>query len=161
LTTEIPLYLDSGAARAAALQNFLKDRTAISEMDKINYLLAAMNRSPANFIRNGEHFDGAKASGWLRWKMRHPQYKNNPILTAKDFVSRVSFRSEKTGFPYEVISAEGNRHLLRDVLSHELIVLENAISDNSFPAVLSEKGQSFQNTQQGLPAPMILPAPSR
>lgn len=161
LATEIPLYLDSAEVRTAALEDFMKDRTAFSEIDKINYLLSAISRSQAVFIRNGQHFGGSNASGWLRWKMRHPQYKNDPIVTARDFVDRVAIRSERTGFPYEVIPSGGERRALRDVLSHELSALEDSIRQSSLMNALSEEGKSLEGAQQKIPAPIMIPTASR
>lgn len=158
---ETPLYLESSDRRELLIEDFLEDRTSFTEQDKINYLLGAIRQSKAVFIRNGDHFDGLKASQWLRWKMRHKQYNDDPIVTAEDFVNRVAIRSERSGFPYEIISETGGRERLQRVLTHELLALEDAIREHSLMDALSKQGSQHREKKENLaPPPQILPTPA-
>ena len=71
------------------------------------------------------------AAKWLRWKMIHPQYFGNPIVTARDFVERVADRSRKSGQFYQVELSSGECLKLLTVLRHELEALEEALAQRA------------------------------
>ncbi|MBN1687635.1 MAG: DUF5329 family protein [Candidatus Omnitrophica bacterium] len=121
------LYLHDPAVHEERIQNFIEKHTEFKEMDKIRYLLDGMRTSKAIFIRNEREGSGSMAAKWLRWKMVHPQFFHNPILTGEDFVERVADRSKRTGRYYEIILEKGVRDHLQTVLRNELDDLEEAI----------------------------------
>ena len=155
------LTLDGAEDQNARIEAFLKDKVSITEQDKILYLLAAVRFSGADFIRNGDHFRGDKAAGWLRWKMMHRQYRSNPIVTGRDFVDRVCFQSNKTGVPYEVILSDGRRERLTHVMNDELLSLENAIHQKAMKnAMSSRESIPLGKAQDTVSVPVLLPATS-
>lgn len=121
-------FLDSEEHNKVRIKNFLGEHTkAWTEMDKINYLLHSVRDSDLVYVRNGDQFDGKKASRWLRWKMTLPQYKENPIDTADEFVNVVSVGSVKTGLPYQVRLPNGRYVNVNTILKTELKMLEDAL----------------------------------
>lgn len=154
------LSLDGSAVQEKRIADFLKTKNTFSELDKIYYLLSAIRDSKATFVRNGDQFTGDKASSWLRWKIRHRQYKSNPIVTGRDFVDRVCLQSNKTGVPYEVILADGRRKRLKEVMNDELIKLEAAIREKVVTDLAKDAkaSDSLGEAHQGAPIPALVTA---
>jgi hypothetical protein len=117
------LISDPEKIRRRFLEFMNKYPSGRTELNKISYLLDLIRSSKKEFIRNNDRYTGVKAAAWLRWKMMHPQYKKEPILTARDFVERVADHSRATGRDYEVITVSGRRRL-QDILRNELHMLE-------------------------------------
>lgn len=152
-----PLMLSSSRL-LSGVHNFLEKHKQITEQDKINYLLERMRDSSVTFIRNGNRYNGLTAMQWLRWKMRHPQYREYPIDTAIKFVEIVCDRSTKTGVPYEVI-IEGGRHgRLREAMENELNYLEMAIRQRMLENAVSTEIHSVQEKSEDLVASAVLPS---
>ncbi len=122
-------YLESYEQQQVRLSEFVKLHPDCRESDKIRFLLDAIADSNLSFIRNGETFTGPLAYKWLKWKMHHAQYRDDPIDTAEDFVTRVARRSEKTGDPYQVKLKNGRYEKLMVILRHELSALEVALAE--------------------------------
>ena len=108
-------------ARAAG---FLAQHAKTNDELKIQYLLACIQDSKYQFVRNGITYSGGEAMQWLRWKRIHPQYKDHPIRTPDDFIERVADGSRNTGLPYEVVLPDGHRERLKNLLRNELVRLE-------------------------------------
>ena len=157
---ETPLLLERHEVHQERLKQFVETSRSFTETDKINYLLAAIRSSGITFVRNGDHYNGDVASRWLRWKMMHPQYRDKPIVTARDFVDRVCLRSERSGRPYEVILSDGVRDRLRKVLNYELLALDHALREASLMNALSGDGSSFQTQQGSVPTALLIPPPA-
>ena len=94
---------------------------AVSERDKIRYLLDRVATSKERFLRNGEAYEGPKARQWLLFKLTHWARK---VETAEDFVTRVASFSQKTGEPYGVEFPEGKVYSLKSILNNELSAFE-------------------------------------
>lgn len=154
------LSLDGAVVQQRRIAAFLQTKTSFSELDKIYYLLSSIRDSKATFVRNGDQFSGDKASSWLRWKIRHRQYKSNPITTARDFVERVCLQSNKTGVPYEVILTDGRRKRLKEVMSDELIKLEAAIREKAVTHITqdSKASGSLGDAHQATGIPVLVTA---
>ena len=121
------LFLAPPAQHRRQLQNFLTRYPAPTEEEKIQYLLDGIRNSDYVFVRNRERYSSNKAIGWLRWKRGHAQYRDNPILTAKDFVERVADISRATGWPYQMILPDNSWHHLQAILRNELNALEKRL----------------------------------
>lgn len=160
-------FLDSEEAQRGRIEAFLGQHAECTEQDKIDYLLESIKTSDLTYVRNGDYFDGKKASRWLRWKMGHKQYKANPIDTADEFVNVVSVGSVKTGLPYQIRLPNGRFVKVRSILKTELKSLEDALISRA--AAVSDKGL-IADTEAGtaavvnsLPldvAPLVAPAPA-
>ena len=70
----------------------------------IQFLLDAVAKSDATFIRNGEPHDGKEAAGHMAAKR---QYFRNQIRTPEDFIRWAGTRSELSGKAYEVKLRDG------------------------------------------------------
>lgn len=117
-------FLSADEDHARRIDIFFEEYSTPTEVQKIEYLLNSIKQSGAVFIRNGEQYNSKQATKWLAWKAQHPQYKDNPILTAWDFVNRVADGSKATGWPYEIILTDGTKLHCQVVLSNELRTLE-------------------------------------
>ena len=154
---EGPLFLNS-EDHGKRVDRFVNNKDNFSEQDKINYLLSCVRDSKAIFIRNGQQHNGFLAAQWLRWKMQHPQYRKNPIQTARRFVDEVCLRSNKTGIPYFVILQGSQRKALQEVMNHELTALEGAIRDKLLKANVPAEMKPVDKQQEETKIPLILPA---
>lgn len=155
------LLLESAADHEAMVLQFVARHSRVTENDKIQYLLSMLRESQALFARNGDRYDGKTCAMWLSWKMRHRQYRDDPILTAWDFVNRVADRSLKSGKPYQVIFPANRRELLRTVLAHELLRLERALRDNAMETALINDAMNSEKTAQAkIPVPILVPTHS-
>ena len=97
-----------------------------AELAKIEYLLERIGNSPYNFMRNGSRYQGKRAEVHLRWKFLRSREQ---IKTAEDFIQRVATRSKISGEAYEVILPDKTRHPLREFLSEELRLLNQALEE--------------------------------
>lgn len=77
---------------------------AVSEADKIERLLAALEASDATFIRNGAEHSGKQAAEHLRLKLRHA---GSRVETASDFIEHLASKSSLSGKPYQVRTGDG------------------------------------------------------
>lgn len=136
------LYLNASQSHRTYLDQFLLRYPDFNEESKIQYLLSCIEKSRYRFIRNGIPYDGTGAMRWLRWKRRHPQYKDRPVLTAHEFIERVADTSVNSGRSYEVVLPNGQREYLKNLLNNELSSLEVA-------ARLHHLEQSLSDTVSG------------
>lgn len=157
LTQPEVLTLDSVESRNNRITQFFIDNIHFTEANKIHYLLNSIRQSDCIFIRNGSQYRGDQAAGWLRWKMHHRQYRDNPIVTARDFVDRVSLQSNTTGQPYEILLPNGKRAKTRDVLANELDALENAVRERAIVSALEDKNRSITKNQKAIPPRALIP----
>ena len=74
-----------------------------SERERIEALLAAIERADVALIRNGEVHSAAKAIAHLRRKWKHVGGE----LTAEQFIDAIASRSSTTGRPYLIKRREG------------------------------------------------------
>ncbi len=115
--TEAPAFQKLAAASPGSRE---------AELAKIEYLLERIGNSPYNFIRNGSRYQGKRAEVHLRWKFLRSREQ---IKTAEDFIQRVATRSKISGEVYEVILPDKTRHPLREFLSEELRLLNQALEE--------------------------------
>jgi hypothetical protein len=76
---------------------------SLTEQQKIDGLLSALDAPGITFIRNGEEHDGAWAKAHLTEKLKSA---NPPITTADDFIATVGSTSSHSGKPY-LIKTDG------------------------------------------------------
>jgi predicted aspartyl protease len=90
----IALVKREGAEAAAAL----------TEPEKIERLLTALESSDAVFIRNGTEHSGKDAAEHLRGKLKQAGGK---ITTAAEFIEQLASKSSLSGKPYQVRTPDG------------------------------------------------------
>lgn len=126
ISSESFFHSDGDVQSSKDLEAFLEKYKSIKceEQAKIDYLLDVVKKSHLTFVRNGESYSSDKAAKWLRWKMHHPQYKDDPIDSAEEFVQRVANGSVQSGMPYKLILPNGEYVNAGFALEHELQTLE-------------------------------------
>ena len=77
---------------------------APTEKDKIEHLLACMEKSDLTFVRNGKAYSGKDAAGHLRMKWNSVGDK---VKTAREFIGKIGTASSTSGKPYLVRDKEG------------------------------------------------------
>ncbi len=82
-------------------------RKVLSEAEKIEALLVAVETSGLVFVRNDEEHDARAAGEHLRRKLRAADEN----LTARRFIEEIASRSSMSGRPYEVLLSDGRRVL--------------------------------------------------
>lgn len=93
----------------------------ISEEQKIEKLIAYIEKSDAVFIRNGKEYPGKEAAEHLRMKRKKAGSK---VKTAKDFIDFIASKSSMSGEPYKMKFKNGAIFNTRDVLYNELKKIE-------------------------------------
>lgn len=160
--TEEVLILDNEQSHAARLQEFVAKYPQPTEFDKINYLLNSVRNSNCRFFRNYEEYSPSVASRWLRWKMHHKQYKDEPIVTVQRFIDVVSHGSRRTGIPYEIVLENGLRRNASDVFHYEIMLLDNALREKALLNAMAPADSLNENAasivQERLNAAILLPA---
>jgi hypothetical protein len=117
---ELTPLLSNGASGKAAYQKYLKNQD--NKLNEINYLLDLIENSTLLFERNGQESNGKNAVKILKYKLN--QYKNK-IHTTEDFIEKVASFSSHTNKSYSVITPQGKKLLLKDLLYTELNKLRN------------------------------------
>lgn len=152
LASNFTMLLSSEGDAAMAANQFLVKNINPTEQEKIDYLLERIKSSKVHFFRNNEQYDGSTAAKWLRWKMHHKQYAQDPIKTAYRFVHEVADGSRQSGLPYQIIFTNGDYLKSEIVFQEELQLLENeickknlesAMKSNSIDSVSSLPNESF------------------
>lgn len=138
------VYLNSRDLRKDMFTDFIARHPSFDEEGKIQYLLAGIEHSEYEFIRNGNTFGGERAVSFLRWKRRHSQYRENPIRTAQDFVEHVADGSKASGRSYRVVLPDGRHEPLRLILHNELSSLEATLQVHRLQTSLSESSPEDQ-----------------
>ena len=95
----------------------------VAEQAKIDKLISEVRDSGGTFIRNGDEFDSVKAADHLRRKL---DYAGAKIQTAREFITGVASRSERSGEPY-LLRLPGSKEPipLRDWLAARLDEMES------------------------------------
>lgn len=78
---------------------FFKYSFAMSEKEKIRYLLHEIEISGYTFIRNGSKYTSQKARAHLEYKFKRA---GRSIKTAEDFISKIASKSSFSGKPYYI-----------------------------------------------------------
>ncbi|MCC6409977.1 MAG: DUF5329 family protein [Planctomycetes bacterium] len=97
-------------------------KTALTEPQKIEQLLAAIEKSGATFVRNGDEHTAKEAAEHLRSKWRDAV----EVRTARDFIEHCATKSSLSGEPYRMKFGDGTTVTTRDWLTQKLATLENA-----------------------------------
>lgn len=164
IATEEVLILDNEESHAARMQEFIEKYPQPTEFDKINYLLNSVRNSKCKFFRNYEEYSPSVASRWLRWKMHHKQYKDDPIVTVQRFIDVVSHGSRRTGIPYEITLENGLRRNASAVFHYEIMLLDNALREHALLSAVGLAGKENDTApslaQERLNAAILLPATS-
>ncbi len=82
----------------------LEFTAGLSETERIESLLKAIEESKLVFIRNGSEHDGPAAAAHLRRKLRAA---DDRVRTAREFIDGIATKSSTTGEPYQVRLADG------------------------------------------------------
>ncbi len=90
---------------------------AISEYEKIQFLLKEIEFSELIFIRNGVEYNSKKAREHWENKLIHAGDK---IKTAEDFIKYIASRSSLSGKPYLIKFPDGNIISSEDWLRQKL-----------------------------------------
>jgi hypothetical protein len=77
---------------------------AMSENEKIQYLLHEIEVSGFTFIRNGSEYSSKKARIHLENKLKRA---GRHVKTAEDFISKIAARSSFSGRPYSIRMKNG------------------------------------------------------
>jgi hypothetical protein len=96
-------------------------KTSMSEPQKIEALLAAIEHSGATFVRNGSEYEPERAVEHLRGKLERAGAK---IQSARDFIEGIASRSDTSGKPYEMILPDKTRTNTHEWLLAKLAELE-------------------------------------
>jgi hypothetical protein len=123
-TDAVPYLLPEPTETSFEAYRTLRPRLLEDEKEKIEYLLNRIRNSGCQFFRNEEIVSGGTAVNFLRWKRMRPQFRNF-LKSARDFVEKITNRSEMSGQYYEVIFPDGRRFHMIDVMRKELDFLEN------------------------------------
>lgn len=75
---------------------------ALTEPQKIDQLIAVLEKSDAKFIRSGTSYDGKRAADHLRTKLKSAGDRK---LTARDFIEHIASKSSLSGRDYQVQDA--------------------------------------------------------
>jgi hypothetical protein len=114
--------------------NFLKDYAATYDVTtlegQIDYLLSRIQTTKFQLVRNNAHHTPAKATQFLRWKMKRPKFQGQ-VNTARDFVVIICAGSTMTGRPYVAILPDGSQHNMQAIVSNELDLLEEFLDSKS------------------------------
>ena len=87
------------------------------ERARIDYLLERISKSPYNFLRNGSRYTGKQAGTHFRWKYF---LNRGRVKTAQEFIDKVTTRSKRSGWPYQIQFPDRRRYPLRPLLLQEL-----------------------------------------
>lgn len=80
------------------------ERVNLSEVEKIEQILARLTQSDAIFIRNSNEYDGKAAASHLRTKW---SAAGSRVKTAKDFIDALASKSSSSGKPYQIRTKDG------------------------------------------------------
>jgi hypothetical protein len=77
--------------------------TPPSEMDKIQFLISAVEKSGLNFVRNGTSYNSSDAANHLRQKLTSATsgfFGRSQKVTVENFITRLASKSSLTGRDY-------------------------------------------------------------
>lgn len=104
------------AAMLLTLSAFAAEKDA-DLAQAVEHLLAAVAKSDAKFIRNGDDHSGKDASAHMRKKYDHFKKK---IKSPEDFIDLCASKSELSGKPYKIKTADGKLMDAKDWMSARL-----------------------------------------
>jgi hypothetical protein len=78
----------------------------LSESEKIQRLIQAVENSNVVFIRNGGEYNAKAAADHMRLKLSRA---GSRITTARDFIRYIGTRSSMSGQPYYIRTPDGRR----------------------------------------------------
>ena len=90
---------------------------------KIESLIAAVEKSDAKFLRNGDEHAGQDAAKHMRRKYDH--FKKE-IKTTDDFIAKCASKSEISGKPYMIKLADGKLVKCEDWMKAKLVEMDKA-----------------------------------
>jgi hypothetical protein len=93
----------------------------LTEEQKINQLIAYIEKTDAKFIRNGTEYSGVDAAKHLRMKR---EKAGKRIKTAKEFIDYLASKSSMSNEPYQMKFKNGSVINVRDILYNELRKME-------------------------------------
>ena len=96
-------------------------KAAMTERDKIEFLLRRTGQSGNTFIRGRTEYSAEKAESHLRMKLGRAGKR---IKTARDFIKYLASASSVTGKPYTIKKLDGTRVPSGQWLTEELEKLE-------------------------------------
>ena len=102
---------------------FVFEAKALTEDEKIDYLISCASQLEGKFIRNGKEHTPAEGVTHIQRKRKYFFRFRKPDV--KIFIEKVAFGSWKTKMPYIWRDTNGREHLLQDVLAEKLKELEN------------------------------------
>ncbi len=89
--------------------------------ERIDSLLKAVEKSDAKFVRNGDEHSGKEAAEHMRRKYDH--FKKE-IKTTDDFIAKCASKSETSGKPYMIKTADGTTMKSEDWMKARLAELD-------------------------------------
>lgn len=95
------------------------------ELNKINLLLAAVEKLDASFVRNGVEYSPSDAVAHLRRKLNVAlRDAGTGEITARNFIDLIGSRSSATGLPYTIRFSDGREVSARSWLLRKLREIE-------------------------------------
>jgi len=96
----------------------------LSEAEKIESLIRAVEAMPARFVRNGTEYDAKQAADHLRFKLNKA---GSRIKTAEDFITYCGTQSWMSGKKYRIKFADGRVIESEVYLREKLRELESGV----------------------------------
>ena len=84
----------------------ISQNSAISEKEKIQYLLNELEKSNLTFIRNGDEYSAKEARDHMQKKL---DYAGNRITTVDQFITMIATKSSLSGKVYYVKYSDGKK----------------------------------------------------
>lgn len=156
MAPEVEIYLDDALECQTRINQFIEEYPEWNEKHKINFLINSVRTSGNAFIRNGSTYESTDAAKWLRWKMHHRQFRDNPITTAEDFVLRVASKSNNSGHPYKIVLRDGSVKPLGEVLKAELKRLDEKLLDHTLASAMNEESMQNQHVKESTLTPNVV-----
>lgn len=114
---------------------------ALTEMQKIDYLIQAVKDSGLTFIRNGSEYDSPKAAEHLRQKLNFAiRHYGEDQITADLFINRLASRSSITRRAYLIKLKDGRTVPCGQWLTEKLADLQKASRSEKPPRKGTEPG---------------------
>ncbi len=103
----------------------------ISDQEKINKLLTAVEKSGLTFVRNGKEYDSAKARKHLEYKYNYVLkgfwfWQKGQKVSVKQFIDKIASGSSTTGKPYHIKTKAGTLVPTKDWLYQKLNEIDSS-----------------------------------
>jgi hypothetical protein len=105
--------------------------STLSEEQKIEALILAVEKLDGTFIRNGEEHSSGEAAAHLRLKVSNAKksiFSFGKEWTAEEFIDKLATKSSLSGIAYEIKLKNGKRYLSADWLRIELKKMNHGCS---------------------------------